>query len=111
MEYKFAKLIDGKLRTLSFSSEEEVEKWISEELETFKQVNHVQDEEKDKSFLDYKENLERRLRMQMKVNKAEGESCRERLNPEDIKPFDGILNPAWVVNMFNVCDSPTTENK
>lgn len=35
----------------------------------------------------------------------------ERLNPKDIKPFDGILSPDWVVNLVNVCDSPTTENK
>jgi hypothetical protein len=35
----------------------------------------------------------------------------ERLNPKDIKSFDGILNPDWVVNLVNVCDSPNTENK
>ena len=35
----------------------------------------------------------------------------ERLNPEDIKPFDGILSPNWLVNLVNVCDSPNCENK
>lgn len=37
----------------------------------------------------------------------------ERLNPEgiNIKKFDGILNPDWIVNLVNTCDSPTCENK
>lgn len=35
----------------------------------------------------------------------------KRLNPEDIKQFDGILSPDWVVNLVSVCDSPNSDNK
>ncbi len=37
--------------------------------------------------------------------------CRERLSPEDVKQFDGILSPDWKVRVVNVCDSPNTGNK
>ncbi len=43
--------------------------------------------------------------------KCETTYHRERLNPEDIKPFDGILSPDWIVNLVNVCDSPNSDNK
>lgn len=59
MKYKFARLENESIKKFEFDTLEELKSWINQELENYKKINKVTDESKDKSFLNYKANLER----------------------------------------------------
>jgi hypothetical protein len=57
--YKFARFENDTMKKYEFSSYKDAKKWIDDEIEKYKHINHVKDETKDKSFMNYKESLEK----------------------------------------------------
>jgi hypothetical protein len=137
MIYKFAKVEGNCIKRYEFPSYESSLQWINDQIETFKKVNGVKDESKDKTFNMYKNDMMEALENQhKKVNKGqamddylkcnkcyesdhEGKFCRcedrniriakEQRNKNESPWQPERLNPEDITN--NVCDSPTSEYK
>jgi hypothetical protein len=50
MVYKFATIEGGNIQKHVFDTYAEARKWVDQEIETFKMMNHVKDESKDRYF-------------------------------------------------------------
>jgi hypothetical protein len=61
MVYKFATIEGGNIQKHVFDTYAEARKWVDQEIETFKMMNHVKDESKDRYFMQYRDQLEKML--------------------------------------------------
>lgn len=61
MNYKFAKLENDSIKKYEFSSYEDAKCWVNQELENFKLINCVKNENTDRAFISYKSQFEKIL--------------------------------------------------
>lgn len=61
MKYMFSRIEEGSLKKYEFSSYQEIEKWVNQQLEDFKKINRVFDESKDRAYMEYKSELQKIL--------------------------------------------------
>jgi len=64
MIYIFNRFENGAIKRYEFDSYEQAKSWVDQEIEKFKIVNRVRNEEKDRVFISFKSELERYLNMQ-----------------------------------------------
>ena len=70
MTYVFHRFEKGSIKKHQFDSYEKAKSWVDQEIEKFKIVNRVHNEEKDRAFISFKSELEKSLKMQ-KDNKGQ----------------------------------------
>ncbi len=70
MIYRFAIFDNHSIKKHEFDSYEKAKSWVDQEIEKFRMVNCVRNEEKDKAFISFKSSLEKSLNMQ-KDNKGQ----------------------------------------
>lgn len=61
MVYRFARVEDDSIKRYEFESFEEAKTFIDKEIEKFKKINEVKENEKDKHFLRFKEEMKKIL--------------------------------------------------
>ena len=70
MTIKLSRFENGLMKRYEFDSYEKIKSWVDQEIENFKVVNQVKNEEKDRAFIYFKSELEGLLEMQ-KDNKGQ----------------------------------------
>jgi hypothetical protein len=128
---KFARFENESIKRYEFHSYESLEEWIFKQIENFKSINRVYDEDNDYSFIQFNEQMQT-IKNMWKVNKGQVDdlkcnSCSEKDHEEvfcrcedrNIKLAKELrtknilqperLNPEDILT--DVCDSPNSEYK